>query len=405
VIRVRKLTSIEEKRLSLLTANSVEVTLIEPTTTGLKKSILDATEPVRRYLVDQGIHDYDRQKQGQDHKVVVRSYFVEKSLLLPSQASLYRPVTKQGDPRIWFKGLPNFSRANDILALIAHEHEIYVVNLSKLPLEKIIEELQRGPLWELVQEINKEATQVSEELLRKLMKIAKAGPLKSLLSGRADTAVGRTLEKALGIGINSKKEPDYKGIELKSFRSAKKGKENRKTLFAQVPNWELSQFKSSRQILENFGYARDKDFKLYCTVSTRVKNSQGLRFKINQEEGMLVEFSDQRRIGDFASWSLDDLRQRLLEKHNETFWVAAKSQDIKGAEYFQFTKILHTRKPIVSQFDILIEQGIITMDHLIKRSSSGRVSEKGPLFKIESSSLEMLFPPSKTYDLLTGGVA
>jgi hypothetical protein len=83
----------------------------------------------------------------------------------------------------------------------------------------------------------------------------------------ADTAVGRTLEAALGIQINSSKKPDYKGIELKSFRNKR---DNRKNLFAQVPDWELSKFKSSAEILDAFGYQRQQDFKLYCTVSTTV---------------------------------------------------------------------------------------------------------------------------------------
>ena len=77
-----------------------------------------------------------------------------------------------------------------------------------------------------------------------LKKIA-GNPIPSMVN--ADTSVGRTLETALGIDINSSKLPDYKGIELKSFR-ANKG--NRKNLFAQVPNWKISKFKRSAEIWE-----------------------------------------------------------------------------------------------------------------------------------------------------------
>ena len=73
---------------------------------------------------------------------------------------------------------------------------------------------------------------------------------------------------------------------------------------------------------------------------------------------------------------------------------------INNLEHFQFKKVEHTKKPIVSQFDILVEQGIITLDHLIKRNSSGRVVEKGPLFKIKPNALNLLFPPSEIYDLI-----
>ncbi len=81
-------------------------------------------------------------------------------------------------------------------------------------------------------------------------------------------------------------------------------------------------------------------------------------------------------------------------KHNETYWIAADSKIIDGKEFFQYKKVEHIKKPIVSQFDILLEQGIITLDHLIKRKSSGSVVEKETIFKIKPNSLDLLFPPS-----------
>ena len=90
----------------------------------------------------------------------------------------------------------------------------------------------------------------------------------------------------------------------------------------------------------------------------------------------------------------------MLEKHNETFWIAADSKIIDGKEYFQYKKVEHTKKPIVSQFDILLEQGIITLDHLIKRTKTGGAAEKGPIFKIKPNSLDLLFPPSQLYNLI-----
>lgn len=396
---MRKLTPLEERRLAALTAQSVQTCLIEPTETGLKKSIMDATTPVRRYLLENSIHDYDTQKQGPEHKLLVKTHLLSQGIIIPSQASLYRPTTKNGDPRIWFRKLPSFCAPNDILALIVHDDEIYVLNITQLPLEDILEEKRPDPVLDLLYEINQEAHEISDDLLLKIKAIAMAGPARTVTGMKADTAIGRTLETLLGIEINSRKEPDYKGIELKSYRAKRKGRENRKNLFAQVPNWELSKFNSSKEILDNFGYERDGDFKLYCTVSTQVKNSQGLQFEMDHNNDQLHEYSDRKEIGAFATWAMDDLRKRLQEKHNETFWVAATNQMIDGHEHFQFTKVLHTKKPIASQFDILVEQGAITMDHLIKRTATGGAKEKGPLFKIDASALSMLFPPSQTYDL------
>jgi hypothetical protein len=281
------------------------------------------------------------------------------------------------------------------LGIIAFEGALYVLNITQLDLHKLIESEISNPLQDIVNEINQISNEVAEELLFLLNKIASKGPVPAML--QADTAIGRTLETLLGIDINSSKKPDYKGIELKSYRD-KRG--NRKNLFAQVPDWNLSKFKSSAVILNEFGYNRGDDFKLYCTVSTLVRNSQGLKLKMDSEISQLIENSDKSSIGDFVVWGLETLHKRLLEKHNETFWIAADSLTIGGKEHFQYKKVEHTKKPIVSQFDILLEQGIITLDHLIKRKSTGSVVEKGPLFKIKPNALDLLFPPSNKYDLI-----
>lgn len=393
---MRQLSSVEISRIKLLTEKSVELCLIEPTQTGLEKSIMDATGSVRTYLKANNIHDFESQKQGPDNKIQIRSFLIEGNDILDSVASLYRPNTKKGDPRIWFKGLGNYSKANDILGIIAFEDKLYVLNITRLDLHKLIDSKITNPLQELVNEINQISNEVSDELLGLLNKIAAKGPVPAML--KADTAIGRTLETLLGIDINSSKKPDYKGIELKSFRD-KRG--NRKNLFAQVPDWNLSKFKSSAEILNAFGYNRGDDFKLYCTVSSLVRNSQGLKLKMDTDISQLIENSDKPNIGDFVVWGLETLHSRLLEKHNETFWIAADSVIIGGKEHFQYKKVEHTKKPIVSQFDILLEQGIITLDHLIKRKPTGSVVEKGPIFKIKPNALDLLFPPSKSYSLIT----
>jgi len=205
-----------------------------------------------------------------------------------------------------------------------------------------------------------------------------------------------TIEHALGIAANSSKEPDYNGIELKTARGFKKTRTN---LFAQVADWELSSLKSSREILENFGYPRGDDFKLYCTVSALKENSQGLKFERREAEGILVE--TQKDYGDVAVWPDKLLRKRLIEKHSETFWVSAESTEVDGVEYFQLKSVTHTRSPLQGQLMPLIASGIITMDHLIKRKAGikPKVAEKGPLFKINKKDLPLLFPSPKTYFL------
>lgn len=393
---MRQLSIVEINRIKLLTENSVELTLIEPTKTGLEKSIMDATGPVRNFLKEKSVHDYASQIQGQTHKVLVNSYLIESGRIIPSTASLYRPVTKQGDPRIWFRSLATYVKPNEILGIIVYDCQLYVLNISRIDIEMLLKSNISNPLQDLVTQIKSISNYVADELLGLLRKVANMGPVPAML--KADTAIGRTLEKLLGININSSKKPDYKGIEIKSFRDERA---NRKSLFAQVPDWSLSKFKSSSEILKNFGYSRGTDYKLYCTVSTLVRNSQGLKLNINTKINQLLENSDKPGIGDFVAWALETLHERLLEKHNETFWIAADSLQIEGIEHFQYKNVEHTKKPIVSQFDILLEQGIITLDHMIKRAATGKAEEKGPFFKIKPTGLALLFPPSKIYNLVS----
>jgi len=392
---VRKLTELEQNKIKLLTKNQVSLTLIEPTETGLKKSIMDATGSVRNFLKNENIHDYEQQEQGPNYKVLIPTVIHTGFEITKSQASLYRPATKSGDPRIWFYKMTKIAEANDIIAITYFDDSFQIFNLTQLDIETLVNSSIQNPLQDLIRGINNTENEVALELLGMLRKIASAGPIPSMVD--ADTSVGRTLETALGIDINSSKKPDYKGIELKSFR---KSRTNRKNLFAQVPDWSLSKFKSSAEILNNFGYEREEDFKLYCTVSATTRNSQGLNLRIDNDIKQLIENSDKPEIGDFVIWTLDKLHNRLREKHKETFWVEAESTRIDNREYFQYKLVEHTKKPITSQFDLLIDQGIITLDHLIKRNSKGRVVEKGPLFKIKPKGIELLFPPSESYSLI-----
>lgn len=63
---------------------------------------------------------------------------------------------------------------------------------------------------------------------------------------------------------------------------------------------------------------------------------------------------------------------------------------MRGAMAFRLSEIIHTRGPSYPQFDQFLEDGVVTMDHLIKRTGT-RVVEKGPLFKVAPNRLGELF--------------
>src|SRR5690606_6823736 len=110
--------------------------------------------------------------------------------------------------------------------------------------------------------------------------------------------------------------------------------QTRGTLFAQVADWTLSEIKSSKDMLNKYGYHRNGKDRLYCTVSTLTPNSQVLKLVVNDKLEQLQEIN----INDKSKclvWPYKLLLDRLKEKHTETFWVEAESRiDKDGNEEF-----------------------------------------------------------------------
>ena len=373
------------KNRKFLAQKGIDYGLLSITQTGLEKSIMDAVGSLRTYLKDNQYHNYDEQLQGTTFKVINPCILVHSDNVAQNQkVSLYRPETKKGDPRIWIYGLKNCAQAGDEISLIIDKGILYVFNISKIDLSQN----------QILNQIINDYEAIAHELLEKLQILSTQGALKSIKSG--DTGIGMTIEQALGIPANSSPYPDYKGIELKSARLNKAS--NRSTLFAQVPDWSISTLKSSKEIVDKYGYQRDNDLKLYCTLSANKYNSQGLGFEVDFNNDILHEIHE--KDGNVVSWLGLTLRNKLLEKHRETFWIKADTKSIGGDEYFTLKSVTHTKNPLASQFLLLMEQQIITMDHLIKRKNmTEKTTEKGPLFKIKPQHLELLFPEQKEYVL------
>jgi len=392
-MNTRSLTEIESKNLIELNRFGFESVLLYLTETGLEKAILDAVEPLRVLLKKQKIHDYANQKQGPSSKVLMESMYlgIEVEKL---QTSLYRPETKNGDPRIWFYGINKLAKPNDVLSIFVSERKIIILNLTQSSLTSDIRSKRNNEVIQFLSNNGQISSSVSIELLKKLKVIASNGLIKSIFSGKNDNALGLTIEHFLGIDANSSKMPDYDGkIELKAGRSSLFGQSNRTTLFACVPNWSISKFKSSKEILEQFGYNRGSQFKLYCQVDFGKPNSQGLMLEIEDAKRLLYEVFKKSSTTSLpvVIWELETLENRLIEKHKETFWVKAKSVERNGNEFFELVSITHTKNPNVPQFERLIRDKLISLDHLIKRKPTGGAAEKGPLFRIETFAIPQLF--------------
>lgn len=190
------------------------VAFLVPTPTGYDKSIMDAIATVRTLLKETDIHDYYFQEQGPENKARVPSYFVEYNGMVETMASLYRPKTKKGDPRIWFSGLKNYCQPRNLLALTVSRGEIYVFNLSNDLIRNSL--FNNGFVADVLQQLSYDQNAIARELLWKIKDIHDQGFLPSITPG--DPGVGDTLENALSISRNNSELPDYKGIELKASR-------------------------------------------------------------------------------------------------------------------------------------------------------------------------------------------
>lgn len=402
MIHMRPYNAFETRNAKFLVDKQVDFTTIQITETGLKKSILDATAPVRSFLKEKNVHDYEVQPQGPEHKRTIDTYILTEDTRFYTKTSLYRPVTKKGDPRLWVNKVRNveFLRANDIFAFIAHRGLLYAINLTTVDLQKVCESRIDTPLKDFIFEISLEKNSTSAELLG-LIKDRMTDWRPAEIS--ANTGIGRTVEKVLGIPMNSSKNPDYKGIELKSHREASKV---RNTLFTQAPDWSISRLKSGKAIVEEYGYIPDgyNHKSLHITLSANRPNPQGLGLLLKPQLGLLeadefaqiaLEDGTFKKINDVAAWQLINLHERLLTKHHETFWIDAETKKENGREYFRVTEILHTKNPITPQFDILLDQGLITVDFLLCRDSGGDTYS----FKIKGTARPLLFPQSDIYNL------
>ena len=404
---MRPFTPFEKRNMEYLVNKNVKFTQVQITATGLKKSILDATTPMRTYFKENNVHDYALQKKGQDNKVIIKTYILTEYKEIKTQTSLYRPETKDGDPRLWIYRLKETTEADDIHAIIAPTPtSLFVINLTKVDIVKCCESSLVNPIQDLISVFYNSSNLISNELLAILRSYENQWIDTDL---RADTAIGRQVEALLGIDMNASKLPDYKGIELKSFRSQRPS--IKKNLFCKVPDWDLSHLKSGAEIVDKYGYMSGGIKSYRNTLYCKAPNSQNLRLNMNYpddlleiEEDKIIGENQYKKIADVAVWRLQTLHECLLTKHHETFWIEVDTRiGDQGQEQFMFNKIEHTRNPIVSQFDILLEQSMITVDLLLGRPKvdleTGKPKKGGDAvsFKIKKSAAGLLFPDSTIY--------
>jgi hypothetical protein len=395
MIHMRPFTQFEIDNFKFISNLGIRYTTFQTYWTSLDKGYFDAIAPMRTYFLEEGIHDYASQGQGQINKEYREAYLLTDCLMIPAQASLYRPCTKKGDPRIWFSKLKRYTNPDDIFALFHKEQTLYIINVTQTNVKTSYESSSENPIKDILSVLQLKSMEIATELLGKFRKLYDNGHWYEA-EVQDDTGIGRAVETLLGIPMNSDPNPDYKGIELKSKRLQRSGAKN--GLFSQIPDWEASKYKNGNQIVQKYGYVRNGNKTLQVTVQANRPNAQSLVLDITQNDEVLEMLGKKEvsAIDHIVEWQLMTLHNRLKTKHKETFWISVDNKMFDGKEFFKYSYIEHTRNPNIAEFDNLIMQQLISLELLLNRPS-GRGDTWN--FKIKDKAMPLLFPESFLYKL------
>jgi MvaI/BcnI restriction endonuclease family protein len=431
----------------LFAAQGIDCAFLVPTATALEKSIIDATESFRAWLAENGVHDYAAQGQGQEQKIVLDTVLFSRGQVVETTTSLYRPTTKAGDPRVWIASLSKFAGPNDLLAICVAGRRLLAVNVTQSDLMGLLSQPKSAfwSIWEsdapqprTVEKVSlREISEILEaptaqnvgvppliqptlpfgaeqlgnvvgssisrealELLAMLKRIGIGGFVTTQRMG--DTGVGYTLETLLGIECNSSRAPDYKGVEIKAGRKGSHER-GRSTILSQVPDWQISRLKGSRDILRErgrFNSAKGRN-QLYHELSALKPNSYGMYLELDGVDFLHQSWTDGATKVKDVTWQFPLLFSRLKSKHGQTFWIKADVRGKGAAEEFHYVNARYTSGVSESKFPMLIEAGVISLDYTIKETPTGAAKDQGYLFKIRQADLPLLFKAPTDFDLTT----
>jgi hypothetical protein len=239
--------------------------------------------------------------------------------------------------------------------------------------------------WDAMRQL-KEADALVE-LLAKFDEIKAKGFIKTLRQGA--TGVGYTFETMMGIKENNDNWADFKGIEIKTFRSSelKMNRAEKTNLFLKEPRW-LDGLHNMAERVRKYGYVDDMGrHALYSTVKIDA-NSHQLKFAI-------IHASDkieiQRQSIPISFYQYIDIKKRLEEKLNETAFIAAQNRGLGTTEEFHYRTLTYCMNPSVSSFISLLASGNIMLELRMHIGSSGTVRNHGSAFRVMKNKIPDLF--------------
>ena len=240
-----------------------------------------------------------------------------------------------------------------------------------------------------------------EKLLEALSSLSKKGPIEQV--GRGANSVGKTLQKALGIEHSTTSRNSLFNYVITATTSAATSG-GRTNLFACVPDWRISNLKSSKELVEELGredLAKGYTKSLFCTSTSTGANGFGLVLKIDTSvmsiEEWCVSGGNERQV---VAWDVDRLQSKLDSlKKTAIITALPVSQGIRTAYHYRYVDLLES--PEIGDFLDLLQRGGITIDHCISiKVGATSAREQGPLFKIRADCRGDLYKRVKRFDLM-----
>lgn len=221
-----------------------------------------------------------------------------------------------------------------------------------------------------------------------------------------NTGVGKTFEDYVGVVENNIDEPDLYGYEIKSHRAESL---SYVTLFTKSPSYP----KGANSILrDKFGSNyNDKPLKeLHTSIFANSYNSYDnrLSFKlINDRENEKIyigvfNLNDKELIDCSVYYSYNDIRNVLIQKLKDLFYVSAERKYDDNIEYFYFHKAEIYSEPSFEKFLQMLDNGDIMYDIRIGSYGSGKnygkAHDHGSGFRIKEAKIKELYSTHKTIE-------
>jgi hypothetical protein len=225
-----------------------------------------------------------------------------------------------------------------------------------------------------------------EDFLRKFDQISARRFVPTRRSGH--TGVGHTLETLLGLVENNDPGADFRGIEVKAWRTTPHRSSRRRpmNLFLKEPRWLDNGTAADR--IRSFGYRNHDGRPAWYQSITCRENSGGLRLQRDDGAAALLLLDEADAIG---YWPYAVLAHRLTEKHDQAVFVGADARGRSESEEFWYRSVVWCCHPSVDRLLRIVDEGDVVVELRMHIGRTDSVRNHGTAFRIRKNRIRDLY--------------